>query len=445
MISSALADTEWPRFRSYANRVRFLHISSLSLAEPTLDASLIGAIYLYHPYGPSLLPRLKGLRWYTSCTALLLIPFLSEDLVHLDLQLYGAEARTKESISALQHRSLKLKTFRLDTRTTGTASETALALWLKKMETLESLELPPYYFTERVLTAIRTFPRLQNIDRLSEESGYQYNDTGFRVTLPGGSFPSLAELTIPATPAAAQHPLFNSPTNFTGLTALSLWAIKDIGGDQILAFTQQLARHCSMITTIDLALFFGPDFHASALPIEVLESLYSCKYLKYLSIRHPLPLKLGSADVENMARAWPQMDHLCLCCEPDFAFSVSEQMGNSLSILPAFPLYLPNLQSLGLYFNGQDRITFERHLYPQCQFTQLDTLFVGLSPIPTTKIRDLGFYLAGLCSQPLSIGYGYSMWQGETMPSDDEARETAWSNVGESVAFAMQVKLAGRS
>ncbi|KAG8914850.1 hypothetical protein FRC00_010336 [Tulasnella sp. 408] len=444
-VSIALADVDWPRFCSYAKRVQVLYFDDTFFQ----DSALVEAICLHHPYGPSLLPRLKKLDWFTFQSSPSFIPFISKDLVNLDLQLHDTdEAWIKEIFSALRHRTLKLKVFHLDTEVVGAVSEAALASWLEQMETLESLELPPYYLTERIVTAIGAFPRLRTIDLPFDGPHYQYNDTGFLGTLPGGSFPSLVRLTLPATPAAARHLLFNSPTNYTCLTKLHLYALKDIGAHQILAFTQQLAGRCPMITDIELALFLKPEFRsqgASALPIEVLESLYSCKNLNALRIGHPLPLKLNPADVENIAHAWPQIKDLYLCCQPDFSFSISEQMGTSISILPVFALHLPNLQRLGLYFNGQDPITFEGHLYPQFQFVQLQTLSVGLSPIPMTKVRDLGFYLASLCSRIPNIAFGYFSWLGEMGPPDDVGRKTAWRDVEENMAFAMRVKLAGKS
>lgn len=61
------------------------------------------------------------------------MPFISEDLVHLDLELYStSDARIKEIFSAIRHRSLKLKVFRLDTGVAGASSEAALASWLEK-------------------------------------------------------------------------------------------------------------------------------------------------------------------------------------------------------------------------------------------------------------------------------------------------------------------------
>ncbi|KIO32387.1 hypothetical protein M407DRAFT_18698 [Tulasnella calospora MUT 4182] len=449
VVSSALANADWPRFHSYAKRVQFFHFDNLDT--PLLEYGLMGSICLHHPYGPSLLPRLRRLDWSTGWSALLMIPFLSEDSTHLNLELYSAsDAQIKETFNALRNRTLKLRTFRLDTKAFGAASESALALWLEKMETLEILNLPPYYLSARILATIRTFPRLEIIDITNIKSCYQYNDAGFPAAIPDGSFPSLVGFGLPVTPAAAQHLLFNSHTNFTGLTALRLHAPKDIKANQILSFTQQLAGHCPMINTIDLAFFLGPDFRsqgAAVLPIEILESLYPCKNINALAIGNPLPLKLSPVDVgrDNMARAWPRIRHLCLCSEPDFSFYVSEQMGNSLSIISVFASYLPHLLTLGLYFNGQDRVAFKGHLYPRYQFTQLLTLLVGLSPIPKTHTCDLGFYLASLCSETVGVGYGRRTWREVTMPSDTAEREKAWEDVGESMAFAMRVKLAGQN
>ncbi|KAG8914853.1 hypothetical protein FRC00_010339 [Tulasnella sp. 408] len=350
----------------------------------------------------------------------------------------------QQAFGTLQKRKLRLKTFLFSASVIGESSEAALALWLKDMDRLEEIVLPPYYITARILNSIKTLPQLQIIRQIID-SKYQDSDTGMLGTLPSGSFPSLVELTFTATPTAARHLLFNSTTSFTSLTTLHLHATKDIKADQVLAFTQQLAAHCPTITSIELALFLGPAFRdqgASVLPIGILESLYPCKHLNDLKINHPLPLKLNGADVENMAHAWPQISHLCLCSDPNFSFPVTEQMGNSLSILSVFALHLPYLITLGLYFNGEDRVTFGGYLYPRCQFTQLRSLIVGLSPDPKTHTRDLGFYLASLCSEPVSVSWGIRGWMPKRMPPDAAECEKAWRDVKEVMAFAMRVKLA---
>ncbi|KAG8913889.1 hypothetical protein FRC01_004335 [Tulasnella sp. 417] len=450
ILSSALSNADWPRFHSYAKRVQLFHFDDPRrfvgfLEIPVLTSGLIGTICLHHPYGPSLMPRLKRLDWSTCRSVLPIIPFISENLLHLDLELCDAsDTQIKQTFNALQNRPLKLKTFRLDTNAIGAASEMAFARWLDKMDTLEQIELPPYYLTDRILNTIKSFPQLKIISQ-PETPNYRYNDAGTLGTLPSGSFPSLVELTLPATPAAAQRLLFNSPTDFTSLIVLNLHAPKDIEANRILGFTQQLPNHCPMIAMLELALFLSPEFRrqgVSVLPIEILESLYPCKNLVALRIGHPFPLKLTPADVENMGRSWPEMRHLCLCSDPDFYFSVAEQTGNSLSILSTFASHLPNIITLGLYFEGDEPMKFGGHLHPKHQFIQLHSLLVGLSPIPKTHSRDIGFYLASLCSETVRVSYGHGAWRGEMMPPDTAERAKAWREVGEVMVFAMRIKLA---
>ncbi|KAG8900847.1 hypothetical protein FRC00_010815 [Tulasnella sp. 408] len=195
------------------------------------------------------------LYWFTSHSVLEMIPFLSEELLHLKLGRYNmndSEVRMIETFKALRNRTLKVKTFRLDSsaRTVDPASEAALAQWLETLEDLETIKLPPDYLTARILAALKALPRLRMIDQTTDPR-HVHNNDGIVETLPENSFPSLVQLALPATLAAAQRFLFNSRTNFTGLAGLNLHSSKDINRNQVLAFTQHLANRCPAITTID--------------------------------------------------------------------------------------------------------------------------------------------------------------------------------------------------
>lgn len=416
---------------------------------PPLESSVIGIICLHYTYGPILLPGLRKAKWSIEGNSLPILPFLSKDLAHLDLELYeSSDALLKETFDAFRNRTLNLKTFHLYTDKFGPTSEAALGSWLETMKTLEKVMLPDYYLTAQVLTRIATLPKLRAIDRVQPDydAPLEHDDARMAGSLPSGSFPCLAEITLPATPAAAQRLLFDAHTDFAGITRLDLKAEKDIKASHVIAFTRDVATHCPEITTIGLTLSLSSAFRdqgVSVLPVEMLESLYPCKHLTSLRIEYPLPLKFGPADVENMGRAWPKMTHLSLCAEPDFSFTVSEDMGVTVAILPSFARHMPNLQTLGIYFNSQDQSTFKGHLYPTSQFNQLDDLHVGLSSIPKSQVRELGFYLASLCSREVNVRYGSNALQWNSLPSNRERRAAAWQEVKEMMAFAMRIKLAG--
>ncbi|KAG8914854.1 hypothetical protein FRC00_010340 [Tulasnella sp. 408] len=452
-VSSALVNADWYRFHSHAKRVQSLEFYDSAIYRgsediPALESSVIGIICLHYTYGPILLPHLRKAEWSLYRYALPVLPFLSNDLAHLDLELNdSSDALLKEAFDAFRSRRLNLKTFRLYTYDVGPTSEAALGSWLETMKTLEKVTLPDYYLTAQVLTRIATLPELRVIDRVNAGYSLQLQDDDPRMagSLPSDSFPRLAEITLPATPAAARRLLFNSHTNFAGLTRLDLDAEKDIKADHVIAFTQDLATHCPKITTIGLALYLCSAFRdqgVSVLPVEILESLYPCHHLTSLRIRYPLPLKFGPNDVEKMGRAWPQMTHLSLCPAPNF--TVSEDMGVTVAILPSFALHMPNLQMLGLYFNSQDHITFEGRLYHTYQFKQLDDLYVGLSSKPKSQVRDLGFFLASLCSRDVNIRYGErALSTSSSLVAHEKRRVAAWKEVKEMMSFAMRIKLAG--
>ncbi|KAG8923272.1 hypothetical protein FRC01_012976 [Tulasnella sp. 417] len=211
-VSRALTGANWPRFHFYAQRVRSLRLGDLD--------------YYYKDHAPLEL----------------------RELIHLDIKLsQPSEARITEIFCALRNRTPKLKTFRLEIPYRNTFSEAALVSWLEKMETLEEIELPPYYLMPRILTVMKTFPRLRIIDQ-TPNPWYIPKDAGILEPLPENSFPSLVQLTLPATPAATQRFLFNSSTNFTSLTSLKLHTPDDIETNQLLSFTQQIASRGHSLT-----------------------------------------------------------------------------------------------------------------------------------------------------------------------------------------------------
>ncbi|KAG8913891.1 hypothetical protein FRC01_004337, partial [Tulasnella sp. 417] len=237
-ISSALANADWSRFYSHAKRVQSLeYVEGHDYREledmPALGSSVIGVICLHYPYGPCLLPHLRKALWYSgSGSALSILPFLPKDLAHLDLELFGSsDGQLKAAFNAFRNRSLHLKSFTFSTEVAGPISDAALGLWLETMETLESVKLPDYYLTTPVLSRIGTLPRLRVIDLFKasfDDDQVESTDARMVGELPSGSFPSLVELSLPATPATAQRLLFNSRTDFAGLTRLDLNAEKDI-------------------------------------------------------------------------------------------------------------------------------------------------------------------------------------------------------------------------
>ncbi|KAG8900481.1 hypothetical protein FRC01_010121, partial [Tulasnella sp. 417] len=103
-------------------------------------------------------------------------------------------------------------------------------------------------------------------------------------------------------------------------------------------------------------------------------------------------------DVAEMGNNWPAMSDLTLCHAPH----VKRDLGVDFSILSSFAKSFPNLQELRLFF-GKEVLPFDGDLYPDHRFRMLKTLGVGLSPIPRSGTRDIGFLLASLCQSPPSV------------------------------------------
>lgn len=132
----------------------------------------------------------------------------------------------------------------------------------------------------------------------------------------------------------------------------------------------------------------------ASLSVDNIRPLFSCALLKEFHLWAPHSVPLKDDDVVEMGNSWPAMCSLVICPTP----VVRRDLGASFSILPSFAKNFPNLRELGLFF-CKGAPEFDGDLHPEYQFTKLETLAVGLSPVRRGEAQDIGFLLASLCQR----------------------------------------------
>ncbi|KAG8944660.1 hypothetical protein FRC04_001624 [Tulasnella sp. 424] len=452
-LNSDLAEADWTRFHSYAKRVRSLEFDETLRYRsdpdtPDLNFAVIAVLCLHHPFGPALLPRLRKLRWTTEGSAISMLPFLSSELKELYLEMSTVTVSTiNEVFNATIGRTPNLAIFHLEATVSGVTIETALARWLQATPNLEEISLPRHYLTPSLVRVMGSLPRLETLDQSYKSLGHPGNQSKVVQHFPPDTFPSLINLGLNAMPSVAWRFLLASQEIGIRLSRIVLHAPDNVDTQDLLTFTSHVVENCSGMTELFLNLFnrsvsTAPDI--SPLPMALLESLYPCTKLKRLCIGHPFPFTFQQDDVERMGRAWPQMVNFEVCPDPDFGFPISDQMGSSLSILAAFAKSLPNLEVLALYINREEHLSLGDNLYPQWQFQKLTELDVGLSAVPSDRLRDVGFYIASLCRERPRVTYGEANWHSGLVPDDRDKIEVAWNEVHHIVGSAMEVKRAAQ-
>lgn len=451
-MTDVLGDADWDRFHSYAKRVRSLYFEEPSryrseLDIYTLDPTVIAILSLHHPFGAVFLPRLQELSWETGGSALSMIPFLSGELKQLHLHMPTPTPSTaNEVFKALAHRTPALVSFHLEATVRGLSVDTSIARWLRTTANLEAVSLPPHYLTPALVRVLGSLPKLREI----EQSEYTYLSNSTRVLqcLPPGTFPKLVDISFSASLSEAQGFLLASQEVGYRLSRIVLHASGRLDSERILKFARLVTEICPALTGLGLNFSAVPrsgEQSLAPLTMALFESLYPCTQLQTLEIGHPLPFTFQEEDVEQMARAWPQMACFDVCPDPDYSFPLTSQLGSSISILSVFAKAMPELEVLSLHVNEQGAPPFTGNLYPRYQFQRLTALRFGLSLLPGGSSRQVGFYIASICKERPVISHGRTGWHSGAYPNDWIQTKRDWQEVEDTVYFAMEVKQEGLS
>ncbi|KAG8972754.1 hypothetical protein FRC05_009584 [Tulasnella sp. 425] len=146
-----------------------------------------------------------------------------------------------------------------------------------------------------------------------------------------------------------------------------------------------------------------------------------------------------TSDFEDMGTAWPAMEELVLCPDPDASGSTR---GTAISTLSHLATALPRLRVLGLHFDHLEPPGSAGDLLPETQFRCLRELDVGTSQVPKADPTPVGLYLASLFAvgtRP-TIHAGVSEVRSTDRSGHSAACVDGWRQVERSVHLTLGVK-----
>lgn len=415
---------------------------------PGIAPEAIAVLCLYLPRHLDVFPHLEKLKWATDGSAAPILPFLSPQVKSLELELTGDSPHLVDNFfHTLAGRTPNLKAFTLKTFTPAISVEESLTKAISSWRNLKTLIVPPYYLRPSIMKAVASLPNLTTLDQYYHRHP-PYDEAAMLKELSENTFPKLQTFGLNTNPAFAQRLVQKHPALFTRLKEILIDSARGVSDKEVLNLTRQLGRDCVGLSRISLNFCLGllPETEeTSPLSFRVLESLFPCRKLKMLEIAHPYPLIINKTDVEKMAGAWSELEILNISNEPDLSLPIPGDMGNSVSILSTLARHFPKIQALGLFFAKDQTLRYSGDLYPDFEFHRLESLCVGISPVPGGCPQEIGFLIASLCMVQPMIDIGATAWYVASDCPEWEEYQRQWEETDKFLELAMRTKIAGRA
>ncbi|KAG8945182.1 hypothetical protein FRC04_001161 [Tulasnella sp. 424] len=441
-ILDSLVKADWDRFKGYAARIRFVNADYNGEVNLPLDS--VALVQTFH--GPSpLLPNVKTISWsfFQNKNFMNIIPFIGPQLENLDLEMEEGINNPEQAqlVQSLTRRTPNLRSLGLTSFNKVQHIGTPLTALISSSPKLVRLKLPTFFLTKEVVAAAANLPFLRKLLYSAwPEAQNIYQESGMCFEFTPESFPQLETLAFAALPTRMAEVL--DATDHVGRLR---WVYLDCpayySSQDIETVFAKLAAGGKCLHTVQLMCcavrpLAGSSSHDS-LSIDTIRPLFSCTRLGTFLLWAPHFVPLDEEDVVEMGKNWPLMHSLTLCPTP---ISKKDQ-GTGFNILAAFAKSLPHLRILRLFFNKEIPI-FDGDLYPVSQFTRLERLRVGWSPVPKGKAQEIGFLLASLCQRPPLIDHGTTENdRGNDITEEQKTTLAAgWFDVKAAVNLAFRVK-----
>ncbi|KAG8997132.1 hypothetical protein FRB90_012572 [Tulasnella sp. 427] len=395
-----LSDGDWLKFNRYAARVRTLRFRELAIVPSDED---LARLCLRHPFGTSFTPNIRRIDWeITHSESTFIMPFISESLQEMRIGIKGIQQfdgdRTFSNLFLrLAHRTPRLTKLHIEDNDASATSPDAfvhpLSTWVQTCPKLEEIHIPRHWHTSDVVAVFQSLAHLI-------EFGFNWTDPatyvlefGVQAVAEEGQFPSLRRLGWTSEIGQAEDLLKRSSKR--GFQGLTFDCSDDLGQEEVMRFLDTIAKTCSSLRQLTLCLddIMLEDVR---LTLKVFRPLLACRALNELRVHSPYPFILSLSDIEGMGAAWPDMQELALCPDPEMALDGGS--GIPITSLSTFAASFPRLQVLGLFIDKEEPPGSAGDLLPEIQFRWLRELDVGLSWVPQNDSLRVGFYLASLFS-----------------------------------------------
>ncbi|KAG8945177.1 hypothetical protein FRC04_001156 [Tulasnella sp. 424] len=419
--------TDWERYDAYAARIRSI----------TSDDSKPGGFWdlaelsLYHPRGQFFPPNVRTLSW--GCNhklKLAVLPFISKSTEHLHLQLGGGfKVETAQKLlRCIIQRQPNLKSLSLNTDIWPECIEGSLAQLISNSRQLESVALPRYYQSSRIVEALGHLPQLKRLAvnyELSLDREWPYQKA---LSFLPGRFPSLKDVEIQGDVPDATSLLseFQSAAQLQHLT-VSCETLEKASHVSGLAAT--IAQRCPALQTLSFNFSNSPHIN---LTFSTFRPVLSCRSLTSFRVGFGNAIKMAEHDFREMALAWPNLRVLVVC--PD---SGSSSRALSWNMFPTIASLFPYLEQFSANFSSTDEVKFSGDILPLGEFRLLKELGVGAkSTVPKDKTA-LGLLIGAHCRLPISISFNWFEWETRMRSAEDKEK---WLEVESIARRAVEVK-----
>ncbi|GJJ07537.1 hypothetical protein Clacol_001739 [Clathrus columnatus] len=444
-----LAPADWVRFMRHARRIRSLEHSDRRV---TLDPSVFMALGISRPVF-DILPNLRYLRWSAHGENALAhaVLFMSPSLASFEVfALSFAPRGIGTFFQTLQERSPHLRFFYLHAIGSVAPVESFLAGFLKSLTYLEVIQLPCYWQTRNVVTALSTLKHLRSV-RTHVPSRTIYRGQTREVedirtiTFTDGCFPALKTFYIDGRRLSEIEHLLRKPHAPKHLTTLTIMSLQIENSAALHDFIKVLAELCPSLRHIVLALYVSETSNPpSIINFDVIRPILDFPRLVGFKITHKEPLQITEDDIKEMAMNWHALETLHLCHDPYILEAENIDSGLSPDCLLSFAEHCPNIKELGLYINAT-RWNRNEDLPPTPRpFGRLQRLHVGVSRV--THPNVIARFLSDICPRPLVI-FTDSCWETaavrESVPVSQSRREV-WQQVATFHRDLLEVRMLER-
>ncbi|KAI0338825.1 hypothetical protein BDW22DRAFT_1362548 [Trametopsis cervina] len=449
--------SDWERFDRYAHRVRAVNFDCRrgKMRGRQLDQSVYDEMVRTCPRR-EIIPKLQTMTWYMNDAARQSqsLVFMHGGIRHLSIQLHkSANIRLENYIDAVVSRAPGVTKLEIRSPHPVRDIRSELLRLFGGLHQLKHLAVPMFFLVDEVIAKLASAIHLETInlaEPLEQGTGDRADVSFFSPNIEERGFSRLHTLSFSA---HLQHAtmflnrLF-APTHISSLHVNILAIDNPPVLRQLLAAVTRFHRLTDLV--LDFVLCPGAPIVTPPPPfarpsLEALRPLFSCRRIRKFEIRWDYQLHLSDHDMDDLARSWPELEHLHLHSEP-----IPEAGTPSLTLraLLPFACHCPQLRYLALYLDG-DAIPARTTSASPPAFRALHKLALGSSPV--TVVEPTALFLSQLCPVNCEIVSGVR-WPDAFGIALEEAGVTdaqriqmqdwwiRWGNIGKVLPLAVKAR-----
>ncbi|KAF9501829.1 hypothetical protein BDN71DRAFT_1460290 [Pleurotus eryngii] len=448
-FSRSIEPEDWKRFTRYAGRIRALVHNRERSKTRTCTPNVFHEVSRTR-ISLDILPVLHTLEWSRNIDLNFCVLFMHKTVKRFKFYLREEMVTPPNGLGAffqaVMTRMPDLEVLDISSVLSVSDIEADMIKLLSGLPKLKEVILPLYYVSPSISGTLSQLPNLNVL-------GFQYDDEQGRgdsqdvaappATLGEGAFPVLYDLAL-SMPFIHASELFDQPFSPQNITMLFIDSALPESPSDIHNLLSVIVKNCPLLINLSLNPHLSTTdnpptderlTYANMRPVLTLPNLTS------FDINHYYPIDLKYKDMEELARAWPNLETLMLNSDP---VALDHPPALSIAALIPFAEHCPNIRQLGLYMNAaEEDLPSSRDLVP---FKCLETLSVGLSHI--TDHENVALFLSHLIPSECELECGGTWrildWESSSPASEYGIIHQAWSMVGSVLPLLHKVRMQER-